>query len=187
MNRNDCSIVQDLLPLYMEDMLRPDTAEYVVDHLSGCENCSNLLAELKTETAPTPDAEETRKGDQRVLKSLWKKLTLQSSILVILGVVYLILHCFPWINPQDIEEGYNSNWLPLLLFTALPLYMGISESSHYSHSRNQALLRTGIILPVALVPLFFLIGNAQTLFFDFSQGKYENAAPAFRHETLWSL
>ena len=29
MKRNDCSIVQDLLPLYIEEMLQPDTAEYV--------------------------------------------------------------------------------------------------------------------------------------------------------------
>ena len=70
MKRNDCSIVQDLLPLYIEEMLQPDTVEYVEDHLSGCEGCTSLLAELKNDDPPAPDAEDARTGDQRVLKGL---------------------------------------------------------------------------------------------------------------------
>lgn len=34
-----CSIVQDLLPLYAEDMLRPETKEYVEAHLAACDIC----------------------------------------------------------------------------------------------------------------------------------------------------
>ncbi len=185
MKRNDCSIVQDLLPLYMEDMLQPDTVDYVNDHLSGCETCTNLLAELKSADTPAPDAEDARTGDQQVLKLLWKKLTLQSSIVEILSVVYLILHCFPWTEPQSIKDA--SHGFFLLVFTLFPLFMGVSEAFCGPLPRNKTLLRTAIILPVALLPLLYLIGNVQTLLLEFSQGKYENAAPAFRHETVWSL
>ena len=45
----DCSIVQDLLPLYAEDMLREETKEYVDGHLAQCEACRTELAALKTE------------------------------------------------------------------------------------------------------------------------------------------
>lgn len=45
----DCSIVQDLLPLYAEDMLREGTKEYVDGHLAQCEACRTELAALKTE------------------------------------------------------------------------------------------------------------------------------------------
>ena len=34
-----CSIVQDLLPLYEEDMLREETKEFVDGHLSQCAAC----------------------------------------------------------------------------------------------------------------------------------------------------
>ena len=45
----DCSIVQDLLPLYAEDMLREETKEYVDGHLAQCASCRTELAALKTE------------------------------------------------------------------------------------------------------------------------------------------
>ena len=34
-----CSIVQDLLPLYEEDMLREQTKEFVDGHLAQCAAC----------------------------------------------------------------------------------------------------------------------------------------------------
>ena len=45
----DCSIVQDLLPLYAEDMLREETKKYVDGHLAQCEACRTELTALKTE------------------------------------------------------------------------------------------------------------------------------------------
>ena len=44
-----CSIVQDLLPLYEEDMLREETKEFVDGHLVQCAACRAELAALKTE------------------------------------------------------------------------------------------------------------------------------------------
>ncbi len=35
----ECSIVRDLLPLYIEDMVSADTGEFVKEHLGGCEAC----------------------------------------------------------------------------------------------------------------------------------------------------
>ena len=45
----DCSIVQDLLPLYAEDMLREETKEYVDGHLAQCEACRAELTALRAE------------------------------------------------------------------------------------------------------------------------------------------
>lgn len=41
--------MQDLLPLYAENMLREETKEYVDGHLAQCEACRTELAALKTE------------------------------------------------------------------------------------------------------------------------------------------
>lgn len=37
--KNECSIVRDLLPLYVEDMVSAETGVFVKEHLDGCEAC----------------------------------------------------------------------------------------------------------------------------------------------------
>ena len=37
--KNECSIVRDLLPLYVENMVSAETGEFVEEHLEGCETC----------------------------------------------------------------------------------------------------------------------------------------------------
>ena len=39
--KNECKIISDLLPLYLEDMVCEETAEFVKNHLAECENCKN--------------------------------------------------------------------------------------------------------------------------------------------------
>lgn len=48
-----CSIIQDLLPLYAEDLASEDTRTLVEEHLRDCEDCANVLNSMKT-TAPIP-------------------------------------------------------------------------------------------------------------------------------------
>ena len=50
----DCSIVQDLLPLYAEDMLREETKKFVDAHLAQCEACRAELAALKADVPSAP-------------------------------------------------------------------------------------------------------------------------------------
>lgn len=69
----DCSIVQDLLPLYAEDMLREETKEYVDGHLSQCAPCRAELAALKADVTPAPVNAQPLRDLKRQLRR--KKLT----------------------------------------------------------------------------------------------------------------
>ena len=69
----DCSIVQDLLPLYAEDMLREETKEYVDGHLAQCEACRAELAALKADVTPAPVNAQPLRDLKRQLRR--KKLT----------------------------------------------------------------------------------------------------------------
>ena len=69
----DCSIVQDLLPLYAEDMLREGTKEYVDGHLAQCEACRAELAALKADVTPAPVNAQPLRDLKRQLRR--KKLT----------------------------------------------------------------------------------------------------------------
>ena len=45
--RNECNIVKDLLPLYVEGIVSEDTAEFIEEHIDHCEKCSKELEEMK--------------------------------------------------------------------------------------------------------------------------------------------
>lgn len=68
-----CSIVQDLLPLYAEDMLREETKEFVDAHLAQCEACRAELAALKADVKPAPVSAQPLRDLKRQLRR--RKLT----------------------------------------------------------------------------------------------------------------
>lgn len=69
----DCSIVQDLLPLYAEDMLREETKKFVNGHLSQCAACRAELDALRADVKPQPvSAQPLRELKKRLRR---KKLT----------------------------------------------------------------------------------------------------------------
>lgn len=43
----NCNVIRDLLPLYAEDMVSPESKALVEDHLQGCESCTKELEDLK--------------------------------------------------------------------------------------------------------------------------------------------
>ena len=75
----DCSIVQDLLPLYEEDMLREETKEFVDGHLAQCAACRAELATLKADVKPAPVSAQP-------LRSLKKQLRRKKFTAVLLAV-----------------------------------------------------------------------------------------------------
>lgn len=74
-----CSIVQDLLPLYAEDMLREGTKEYVDGHLAQCEACRAELAALKADVPSAP-------VNAQPLRALKKQLQRKKLTAVLLAV-----------------------------------------------------------------------------------------------------
>ena len=75
----DCSIVQDLLPLYAEDMLREETKEFVDAHLAQCAPCRAELAALKADVPSAP-------VNAQPLRSLKKQLRRKKFTAVLLAV-----------------------------------------------------------------------------------------------------
>lgn len=45
--KTECSIVRDLLPLYVEETVSHETAQYINEHLKGCDECRGELEDLK--------------------------------------------------------------------------------------------------------------------------------------------
>lgn len=49
MNKINCDIINDILPLYLENMVSDSTKNMVEEHIENCEDCSNKLISMKKE------------------------------------------------------------------------------------------------------------------------------------------
>lgn len=65
---NECKIVQDLLPLYAEDLVSAETAEFICQHSDRCDHCRKLLERsmvvLPVETADTTNFRKALKRER---------------------------------------------------------------------------------------------------------------------------
>ena len=113
--KKECSIVRDLLALYLENMLSEDTAVFVKEHLEKCPDCAAEFEHLKpggqTEKAETIQKE----NDVYVIMAVKKKIA--KKIFKIVAAVCLVF---------------------IALFSTIMLYTGIS----YSVTRDNISLST---------------------------------------------
>lgn len=87
--KNECSIVCDLLPLYAEDMVSEDTAEFVKEHLGNCPTCRAELEKLRKPVQPVA-AQHVPDIDAEPLKRL-KKALLMETVQAILCTAAVLL------------------------------------------------------------------------------------------------
>ncbi|WP_301107980.1 zf-HC2 domain-containing protein [Sporosarcina sp.] len=69
---NECTIVQDLLPLYEEDLLQVETKQFIEEHLKSCRECGRIA-----EQSQLPLPVEVRDGDasKKMIRNITVKLT----------------------------------------------------------------------------------------------------------------
>lgn len=89
--KQECSIVRDLLPLYVEEMVSPETAEFVGGHLAECETCQAEYQSLRQPPDVTPSAREEH--PEAPLRRLQRKLLLKriQTALLAGGFVLVVL------------------------------------------------------------------------------------------------
>lgn len=69
--KNECSIVGDLLALWMDGLVSGDTAAFVEEHLDRCPACRARMEQLRAPAAPQAAAQEARAF--RDFAARWKK------------------------------------------------------------------------------------------------------------------
>lgn len=82
--RNECNIIRDLLPLYVENMASSDTAAFVEEHLKNCEDCRKEYEGIK-EPQPTQET-----SDAAPLLKLHRKMKVKKIQTIALTAVFLI-------------------------------------------------------------------------------------------------
>ena len=92
--RNECNIVRDILPLYVEDMVSQDTASFVEEHLESCTKCREELAELKksTEIADMGRSVPVNYVNEAApLKAVKKRLRRTQMLMILLSFVVTVI------------------------------------------------------------------------------------------------
>ena len=67
--KKECSIIRDMLPLYFENMVSEDTAEFVKKHIENCPDCAAELKAMKSGKEISEAEPSIRESDAKVISS----------------------------------------------------------------------------------------------------------------------
>lgn len=89
--RNECNIIRDILPLYAENMVTSDTADFVEEHLKDCEACRKEYERTKK---PQPAQEISPPAPLLKLSRKLKVKRIQTIALTAVFVIALLVSAF---------------------------------------------------------------------------------------------
>ena len=104
MNKINCNVIGDLLPLYVDGAVSEDTKKLVEEHLAECADCKKAAEDMEKELVlpvhETVAAAET--SFLQKMKKTWKKGRMRTAV-VILGS-YMALTFPQWMIPYEPEN-----------------------------------------------------------------------------------
>lgn len=89
MNKISCNVIQDLLPLYMDQAVSEDSRILVEEHLKECQKCRTCLSEMEAEVPISYDEEQREKAKQE-LKNFQKFLSRKKRKIVVFSVALVL-------------------------------------------------------------------------------------------------
>jgi len=132
--KNECSYVRDVLPLYIENMVREETGVFVREHLENCPECTaehealisgsnmdNVGSEIQSDLET-----EVRKAMKAAHIKIRKRLLCTASIIAgIFMAVCILLHIFPvyriaLIGPMAYGDYYSKDQIMKALYIGSP-------------------------------------------------------------------
>ena len=90
-----CNIIEDLLPLYVDDMVSEDSRKLVEEHLKECPSCRKMQEEMVKEnrlsaTGNRSNSEKTNKTEAESLKKIRRRIRKKRIASVILAVILVV-------------------------------------------------------------------------------------------------
>jgi hypothetical protein len=112
--KTECSIVRDLLPLYVEDMVSAETAQYIKTHLAECSECQRELADLKECGGLTTIENKTSENatEAKSFKIIMKRMNRQFYMLAYSLIIFFVFLGFGWTGGENLM--YNSIIMPIV-------------------------------------------------------------------------
>ena len=173
--KNECNIIRDILPLYVEDMVSADTSAFVEEHLEKCAECRAELEDMKKSNGLEKNnvSVEDEVMPLKAFKKKWyRQLNLIMTVCVlatafITGVgAYLSLRITAaqetWVGNATFEFDGGSFMNAILVFFGFAIVFGAVQMLLSSKVRN-ALIK---YLPIAVtvVGLLFCLVTYMGIF-----------------------
>lgn len=126
MNKINCNIINDILPLYADEVVSDDTKALVEEHLAKCAECTEKYEQMKREIELNMSLKAAEAEKQAMLaakKKLRKKRMITAIISGIAGAVLIIVTVFILRNIRipikydekdfrvAVEKEYDEDWL----------------------------------------------------------------------------
>lgn len=117
MDKKQCNIIRDMLPLYIDDVVCPDTRQWVEAHLRECSDCCSILEGMR-KTAAIP-AETDISALERFKRhiSRGRLIAAVAGALAVLAVLACVVYWLCWvevieydgsnIEVYEVESGYG--------------------------------------------------------------------------------
>jgi len=98
---NPCKIVQDLLPLFVEDVCSKSSREYVEAHLAECDECLSLLSAMNTDIQGMSTQQSAKKSFSNFRKKMmWRRIGWTAASLALCAVLYIALVFSPFMQQE---------------------------------------------------------------------------------------
>lgn len=144
MKNCECSIVRDILPLYVEDIISEDTKQFVEEHICKCSECKKELERLESDIPMIKNHQETDDSTQAIKKirlNIKKKRVFTSVLSSVISVVVVVLlfayltapEYLPYTESENFIIADENNGIVTLSFTG-EYELSQSEKGVYSVS-----------------------------------------------------
>ena len=109
--KNECNIIGDLLPLYLENLVSSDTKDFVDEHLENCNECRKKLQEMKSAQSAVIEPLLPTMPLKQIKRKLWKK-RVSVICLTAISIIAIMITAFSYLtSPQYLP--YSDDLLSL--------------------------------------------------------------------------
>lgn len=109
MNNVTCSIVEDLLPLYMDGCCSKDSQQAVVEHMKTCEKCRETYRHLQSDL-PTISNETTDMRSEEIARSLSKRIKKRKAAAAVFAVIFFLLAMLSLLRRQGDHDNERAGF-----------------------------------------------------------------------------
>lgn len=161
-----CEVIEDLLPLYAEELTQAVTSEVIKEHLDQCEPCkrkyANMMNQLGREHLETETVREEINYLKKIKRSNQKKIVLAAFLTILIAAAAISLKLFVIGYPF---ENYRTE--TAVTGGQLEIRGEISDMDHvYSNYK----IKDGEIIVYGSLPSFFNQRRQFVIAYDLSKG-----------------
>lgn len=115
-NNRYCSMIEDLLPLYVEDLVSSNTKKEIEDHIKKCEKCSKVLNTMRQDEvfdlkeSNEENSTETREKEIKCIKNIKRKIVFKVVISIIITCIIFVVGINLW-NTYRVIQDEDGKWI----------------------------------------------------------------------------